>query len=171
MGFTCLRDIAQAARIPFDPDPRPDDPIVLAEARVPPEDRDRLVAVGFATPGRRTRHGPTSGVGGSTTSPPPTPWLPSTTHRRPSGPDSAAVPGGVTRAEPAAGPPADRGPAAPGHPHEPERGGGPPALTPGGTFPAGDPAPWAPAQVFQCSTTACSRSHPRTLIDAGPSTR
>ena len=26
MGFTCLRDIAQATRIPFDPDPEPDDP-------------------------------------------------------------------------------------------------------------------------------------------------
>ena len=29
MGFTCLRDIAEAARIPFDPDPSPDDPIQL----------------------------------------------------------------------------------------------------------------------------------------------
>jgi hypothetical protein len=31
MGFTCLRDIAQATRIPFDPDPNPDDPIALSE--------------------------------------------------------------------------------------------------------------------------------------------
>jgi hypothetical protein len=30
MGFTCLRDIAEASRIPFDPDPSPDDPIQLA---------------------------------------------------------------------------------------------------------------------------------------------
>ncbi len=29
MGFTCLRDIAQVTRIPFDPDPSPDDPIAL----------------------------------------------------------------------------------------------------------------------------------------------
>jgi hypothetical protein len=43
MGFTCLRDIAQANRIPFDPDPQPDDPLVLTEAR------DRLVTAGFAT--------------------------------------------------------------------------------------------------------------------------
>jgi len=32
MGFTCLRDIAQAGRIPFDPDPDPDDPITLEES-------------------------------------------------------------------------------------------------------------------------------------------
>ena len=31
MGFTCLRDIAQVTGIPFDPDPSPDDPIVLPE--------------------------------------------------------------------------------------------------------------------------------------------
>jgi hypothetical protein len=29
MGFTCLRDIARAIRIPFDPDPRPDGDIDL----------------------------------------------------------------------------------------------------------------------------------------------
>lgn len=29
MGFTCLRDIAQVLRIPFDPDPDPNDPIEL----------------------------------------------------------------------------------------------------------------------------------------------
>ncbi|MDQ3646777.1 MAG: hypothetical protein M3345_07570 [Actinomycetota bacterium] len=29
MGFTCLRDIASAIRLPFDPDPFPDDPIQL----------------------------------------------------------------------------------------------------------------------------------------------
>jgi hypothetical protein len=29
MGFTCLRDIAEATRIPFDSDPSPDDPIQL----------------------------------------------------------------------------------------------------------------------------------------------
>jgi hypothetical protein len=29
MGFTCLRHIAGVARIPFDPDPRADDPVVL----------------------------------------------------------------------------------------------------------------------------------------------
>jgi hypothetical protein len=31
MGFTCMREIAQATKIPFDPDPSPDDPIVLPE--------------------------------------------------------------------------------------------------------------------------------------------
>ena len=31
MGFTCLRDIAQVTRIPFDPDPSPDDPISLPQ--------------------------------------------------------------------------------------------------------------------------------------------
>jgi hypothetical protein len=31
MGFTCLRDIAQVTGIPFDPDPKPDDPIQLPE--------------------------------------------------------------------------------------------------------------------------------------------
>lgn len=29
MGFTCLRDLAKAVRIPYDPDPFPDDPIEL----------------------------------------------------------------------------------------------------------------------------------------------
>jgi hypothetical protein len=32
MGFTCLRDIAQVIGIPFDPDPSPDNPILLPEA-------------------------------------------------------------------------------------------------------------------------------------------
>ena len=32
MGFTCLRDIAQATRIPFDPDPDPDGPVALPES-------------------------------------------------------------------------------------------------------------------------------------------
>ncbi len=32
MGFTCLRHIAGVARIPFDPDPGPDDPVILPEA-------------------------------------------------------------------------------------------------------------------------------------------
>ena len=32
MGFTCLRDIAQATRIPFDADPDPDDPVALPES-------------------------------------------------------------------------------------------------------------------------------------------
>jgi hypothetical protein len=31
MGFTCLRDVAQVTRIPFDPDPSPDDEIALPE--------------------------------------------------------------------------------------------------------------------------------------------
>lgn len=29
MGFTCLRDVATALKVPFDPDPMPDDPISL----------------------------------------------------------------------------------------------------------------------------------------------
>ncbi len=33
MGFTCLRDIAEATGIPFDPDPSPDDPIQLCPER------------------------------------------------------------------------------------------------------------------------------------------
>jgi hypothetical protein len=48
MGFTCLRDIAQATRIPFDPDPDPDHPIALDEAAFD-QAYDRLVAVGLPT--------------------------------------------------------------------------------------------------------------------------
>ena len=48
MGFTCLRDIAQATRIPYDPDPDPDHPISLTEEAFD-EAYDRLVAVGLAT--------------------------------------------------------------------------------------------------------------------------
>jgi len=48
MGFTCLRDIAQATRIPFDTDPSPDHPIALGEAAFD-EAYARLVAVGLAT--------------------------------------------------------------------------------------------------------------------------
>ena len=46
MGFVCLRDIAQAERIPYDPDPSPDDDIALTydEFLVAVE---RLTAVGF----------------------------------------------------------------------------------------------------------------------------
>jgi len=48
MGFTCLRDIARATRIPFDPDPQPDDPIAITRAQF--EDaRAQLVAAGFTT--------------------------------------------------------------------------------------------------------------------------
>jgi hypothetical protein len=46
MGFTCLRDIAQATRIPFDPDPDPDHSIILEESAFD-EAYDRLVAVGL----------------------------------------------------------------------------------------------------------------------------
>jgi hypothetical protein len=53
MGFTCLRDIAQATRIPYDADPDPDQPIALTEAAFY-EAYDRLVAVGMAT--SRPRH-------------------------------------------------------------------------------------------------------------------
>jgi hypothetical protein len=48
MGFTCLRDIARATRIPFDPDPQPDDPIVLTRAQFD-DARGRLLAAGFAS--------------------------------------------------------------------------------------------------------------------------
>jgi hypothetical protein len=46
MGFTCLRDIAQVNRIPFNPDLLPDDPILL------PQDEfevagTRLAAIGY----------------------------------------------------------------------------------------------------------------------------
>jgi len=48
MGFTCLRDIAQATGIPFDPDPQPDDPIELPRAQFD-DARERLMAAGFAS--------------------------------------------------------------------------------------------------------------------------
>jgi hypothetical protein len=48
MGFTCLRDIARATGIPFDPDPQPDDPLVLTREQFD-DARERLVAAGFAT--------------------------------------------------------------------------------------------------------------------------
>jgi len=47
MGFTCLRDIAQATGIPYDPDPQPDDPITLTEAQFD-DAYARLVGSGFA---------------------------------------------------------------------------------------------------------------------------
>ena len=51
MGFTCLRDIAQATRIPFDPDPQPDDPVALPRAEFD-DACDRLVAPGSHVPAR-----------------------------------------------------------------------------------------------------------------------
>jgi hypothetical protein len=48
MGFTCLRDIALATRIPFDPDPQPDDPLALPRAQFD-DARDRLLAAGFTS--------------------------------------------------------------------------------------------------------------------------
>jgi len=48
MGFTCLRDIARATRIPFDPDPQPDDPLVMTREQFD-DARERLVAAGFTT--------------------------------------------------------------------------------------------------------------------------
>ena len=48
MGFTCLRDIARATHVPFDPDPQPDDPIVLTRAQFD-DARARLLAAGFST--------------------------------------------------------------------------------------------------------------------------
>jgi hypothetical protein len=47
MGFTCLRDIAQATRIPYDPDPEPHQPIALTESQFA-DAYDRLIATGFA---------------------------------------------------------------------------------------------------------------------------
>ncbi len=85
MGFTCLRDIAQATRIPYDADPDPDEPIALAEAAFD-EAYDRLVAVGMPTSRPGTRRGPTSEVGGSTTRPSPMPSPTGSTPPRPSGP-------------------------------------------------------------------------------------
>ena len=46
MGFTCLRDIAQGARMPFDPDPDPDQPIVLGRDKFD-EAFERLAATGL----------------------------------------------------------------------------------------------------------------------------
>lgn len=48
MGFTCLRDIARATRIPYDPDPQPDDPLVMTQAQFD-DARDRLLGSGFTT--------------------------------------------------------------------------------------------------------------------------
>jgi len=48
MGFTCLRDIARATRIPYDPDPQPEDPLVMTRAQFD-DARDRLLASGFPT--------------------------------------------------------------------------------------------------------------------------
>jgi hypothetical protein len=48
MGFTCLRDIAQATRIPYDPDPDPDGPVELPESSFQDAYR-QLVAVDFPT--------------------------------------------------------------------------------------------------------------------------
>ena len=48
MGFTCLRDIALATHIPFDPDPQPDDPVALPRAQFD-DARERLIAAGFAS--------------------------------------------------------------------------------------------------------------------------
>jgi hypothetical protein len=46
MGFTCLRDIAQVTRIPFDPDPSPDDPIELPREEFDAA-YDRLREIGY----------------------------------------------------------------------------------------------------------------------------
>ncbi len=48
MGFTCLRDIAQATRIPYDPDPDPDGPIELPESAFDEAYR-HLVAIEYPT--------------------------------------------------------------------------------------------------------------------------
>jgi hypothetical protein len=48
MGFTCLRDIARATRIPFDPDPQPDDPVVITRAQFD-DARARLLGAGFSS--------------------------------------------------------------------------------------------------------------------------
>ncbi len=48
MGFTCLRDIARATRVHYDPDPSPDDPISLPEEEFV-DACARLTAAGFAT--------------------------------------------------------------------------------------------------------------------------
>ena len=48
MGFTCLRDIAQATNIPYDDDPHSDDPIALPQAQFD-NARERLLVAGFAT--------------------------------------------------------------------------------------------------------------------------
>ena len=46
MGFTALRDIAQATGLPFDPDPDPDDPVALPEEAFAEVVR-QLAAVGY----------------------------------------------------------------------------------------------------------------------------
>ncbi len=48
MGFTCLRDIARASRIPYDPDPQPDDPLVLTRGQFD-DAWVRLVGTGLTT--------------------------------------------------------------------------------------------------------------------------
>ncbi|MGI9033268.1 MAG: hypothetical protein ACR2HY_06230 [Acidimicrobiales bacterium] len=46
MGFTCLRDIADALGVPFDHDPLPTDPVVLTEVEFS-SGVERLASVGF----------------------------------------------------------------------------------------------------------------------------
>ncbi len=46
MGYTCLRDLAVIRGIPFDPDPDPDDPVLLPEEEFVSA-YDRLVTLGF----------------------------------------------------------------------------------------------------------------------------
>ncbi len=48
MGFTCLRDIARATRIPYDPDPRPDGPLVVTRGQFD-DAWERLVGAGLPT--------------------------------------------------------------------------------------------------------------------------
>ena len=66
MGFTCLRDIAQAMGIPFDPDPDPGDPILLDRSSFD-EACAKLRAAATRCRAPRPRRGPTSTGGGSTT--------------------------------------------------------------------------------------------------------
>jgi hypothetical protein len=48
MGFTCMREIAQVTKIPFHPDPSPDDPIALPEHEFTAA-YSRLQEVGYTT--------------------------------------------------------------------------------------------------------------------------
>ena len=173
MGFTCLRDIAQATRMPFDPDPGPG-PAHRPRRAAFDEAYDRLAAVGYADiPAAGRGVGPLPGLAGQLRGRWPTPWPTGSTPRRPSGPGPAASSEGES-IEPVR--PTDRQPTSvpPGRAHHPgERA---PTRRPAALRPVTEPrrvldGAAVGSQVFQCSITACSRSQPSTLIEAGPRTR
>ena len=173
MGFTCLRDIAQATRIPYDADPDPDQPIALPESAFD-EAYDRLVAVGMATsrPGHeawphfrgwRVNYETLAYDLAYRLDAPPAKWTGPRRQFR----SESLEPVRPTDRQPTSVPPGPRGSTA-----EPEiRSRRTSALTAERPDRRPGRVGCDRAQVFQCSMTACSRSQPRTLIEAGPRIR